>query len=565
MTRRSAHDHDAALDESVRTAAGLTELEASPADLGPVAVLGPARALALQRSIGNAALCRLVHDHDDRRPERTPQGSASTAAATTAPAVTPFAWRDAALGAHVDANGTAEQIATHLSGLDPGARDTAIADLQGARREYHGRIAGAADDATRTDLRDRRQRADVGLHGHYRDVAQTQTPGGPMAPEGGWATGSRPAGLMTGTHTPTTAERDQLRDAMAPPRARTATGALADFHSMIPSHPYETYENRIFRALTSRIDRLYSALVGGKGVSEHRDEANLNPWTRYEALAAAAKRETDAVFGTYVRGPVFSHMSGRHLGNLRDRFDEQRRSQGQLGPRGRRRQAEELLEYFLQSGSEITQINSEHSAVPERTVLSPGETRSEAQILRGAVTTLAEVREQQLLDIDRGWEGTASGGIVSLQRWRVADEPGQSAGFGQRHHFWDVFQTMIHEYLHTLTHAAYYTYANTLPGGSAGLQYNTLVEGMTSAMTEIVWVNVAPRVRTQTLAQEIEADTYVDPDRSTEACPPIPRRYPSYHQAMELISIVGPRNVFAAYLLGEVDLIRASAPAAAAP
>jgi hypothetical protein len=30
---------------------------------------------------------------------------------------------------------------------------------------------------------------------------------------------------------------------------------------------------------------------------------------------------------------------------------------------------------------------------------------------------------------------------------------------------------------------------------------------------------------------------------------------------MEMISVVGPRNVFAAYLLGEVDLIKAS-PAA---
>ena len=38
----------------------------------------------------------------------------------------------------------------------------------------------------------------------------------------------------------------------------------------------------------------------------------------------------------------------------------------------------------------------------------------------------------------------------------------------------------------------------------------------------------------------------------------IPARYPSYHQAMELITIVGPRNVFAAYLLGEIDMIRAS-------
>ena len=39
------------------------------------------------------------------------------------------------------------------------------------------------------------------------------------------------------------------------------------------------------------------------------------------------------------------------------------------------------------------------------------------------MTTIAEARETQLLEIDRGWEGTAGGGIVSLQRWRVADQP----------------------------------------------------------------------------------------------------------------------------------------------
>jgi hypothetical protein len=175
------------------------------------------------------------------------------------------------------------------------------------------------------------------------------------------------------------------------------------------------------------------------------------------------------------------------------------------------------------------------------------------------VTTIAEARETELLEIDRGWEGTAGGGIVSLQRWRVADQPGERAGHGQRHHFWEVFQTMIHEYLHTLTHERYYEYARTLPGGDAGVQFNMLIEGMTSAMTEIVWANVAGRVGEQALSERVEGtDLYVDADTSKAACPVIPARYPSYHQAMELISIVGPRNVFAAYLLGEVDLIRAS-------
>ena len=107
--------------------------------------------------------------------------------------------------------------------------------------------------------------------------------------------------------------------------------------------------------------------------------------------------------------------------------------------------------------------------------------------------TIAEAREQELLEIDRGWEGTAGGGIVSLQRWRVADQAGDRRPRSAAS-LLDIFQTMIHEYLHTLTHEQYYAYARTMPGGDAGVQYNTLIEGMTSAMTEIVWANVASRV-----------------------------------------------------------------------
>jgi hypothetical protein len=510
--------------------------------------------LALQRAVGNAAVGRL-------RAARQPAPTVAPPAAAP-PAVTAFGWTDANLGQRVD-TGTAEQLAAYLAGMSPAARDAAIADLQGARHFYRGQIPGAADDATRVAIAQRAQRADVALQGEYRTIALGQVTSGPDAPAGGWPAGSRPAGLLSGTHAPTTSERDQLRDAMAPARRRTSTGQLADFHSVIPGQT-DAYEQRIYLALHATIDRLYASLVHDKGPREHRDGTRVNPFDRYEAIADVAKRETDAVFGKYTTGPPFRHGSGRHLGNLRDRFEEEQRDQGRLGPRGRRRQAQQLIEYFIQSGyGGIGRINTEHDAVPERTTVSPGETRSEADILHGAVVTIAEARESQLLEIDRGWEGTAGGGIVSLQRWRVADQPGDPAGQGQRHHFWEVFQTMIHEYLHTLTHELYYAYARTLPGGDAGVQYNTLIEGMTSAMTEIVWANVAARVGERALSEEVEgASLFVDEATSKAACPVIPARYPSYHQAMELITIVGPRNVFAAYLLGEVDLIRASPVAA---
>ena len=156
------------------------------------------RMLALQRAVGNAAVSRLVAA---RQPATAPPPAAAP------PAVTAFGWTDATLGQHVD-TGTAEQLAAHLAAMSPSQRDAAIAELQGARHHYRGGIPGAPDDAARVEMAQRAQRADFALQGEYRTIAQGQVTSGPDAPAGGWPKGGRPAGLMTGTHTPTAAERD---------------------------------------------------------------------------------------------------------------------------------------------------------------------------------------------------------------------------------------------------------------------------------------------------------------------------------------------------------------------
>jgi hypothetical protein len=121
-------------------------------------------------------------------------------------------------------------------------------------------------------------------------------------------------------------------------------------------------------------------------------------------------------------------------------------------------------------------------------------------------------------------------------------------------------QTLIHEYLHTLTHPAYSANAARMPGGRAGLQANTLIEGMTSALTEIVWAKTVGHAAS--LGPKVEGPDFVDAGKTLAAIPPIDsRRYGSFSQAMEMISVVGPANVYAAYFLGKVDLIKASAPA----
>jgi hypothetical protein len=305
--------NDSAPDVSVPVPARRSDDAAAPSaiatatDIGLIGPLTPGRTLALQRTAGNALVSRLVAAPQPSGTANPPAPPPPAPSPPAPPAVTPFGWSDVTLGQRVD-TGTAEQLGTYLAALAPAARDAAILDLQGARRFYRQQLAGA-DDARRRAIGERVQRADVALQGHYRTIAVGQVTAGPNAPPGGWPAGSRPTGLMAGTHTPSQAERDQLRDAMAPARRRTASGQLADFHSVIPGQT-DAYEQRIYRTLHEEIDRLYADLVRDKGPTEHADLAHVNPFDRYEAIADIAKEETDGVFGKYITGPPFRHRRG---------------------------------------------------------------------------------------------------------------------------------------------------------------------------------------------------------------------------------------------------------------
>jgi hypothetical protein len=468
------------------------------------------------------------------------QATAPTPAPAPAPPVAappaPYAWRNTTLKGMVDGTDTAAAIIVYIGTLS--AADQAIAqeDLQQGRRDYADR--GVLPDAV--------QKMNVVLQRLFRDIAVGQAPG-VTAPVGGWPAGTAPPALTAGTHTPTSAERDRLRDAMVPPGQ--APGALPDFHSTIATNP-DSYETRVSRAIDDWVRALTAQLVTGKGPREHADPRKVNSWSRYEEVANVAKEEVDKVFGAYGNGPPFRHGTAAHPGNLMDRFEDEQASRAGQTPTEKSDQAKELVRYVIQSDDTIRTINHEHGAVVTRTTLSPGESEAEATILDRVVNNRGTHHEAALLDIDRGWEGVAVPGMVWLQRWR------RPTRAGQREHFWDTLQIMMHEYIHTLEHPAYRAYALSQPGGAQGLQYNTLIEGMCSAFTETAWANV--RI-TPAMARRVEGRDRGTAADTAAAVPDVSnRRYGSFNEAMAMISVVGPRNAYAAYFLGEVDLVRGS-------
>ena len=89
---------------------------------------------------------------------------------------------------------------------------------------------------------------------------------------------------------------------------------------------------------------------------------------------------------------------------------------------------------------------------------------------------VAAMRDE-LVETHKAWPAFAGGGIVNIQRFRASTDP------HNRDLMWDLFQTVVHEYLHTLEHSRYRTYRGTLSQQEGDF---TLREGVTEYLTYTV-------------------------------------------------------------------------------
>ena len=114
---------------------------------------------------------------------------------------------------------------------------------------------------------------------------------------------------------------------------------------------------------------------------------------------------------------------------------------------------------------------------------------------------------------------------------------------------------LIHEYLHKLAHKDYGTYAQKL-GGEASTAGSTLIEGVDSLLSEIAWKSALPRTKLNDVRQAVEPDAVAAGKPYNENLLPVmPARAETYEGAVRLVSVVGIRNLYAAYFQGRVDLI----------
>ena len=369
------------------------------------------------------------------------------------------------------------------------------------------------------------------------------------------------ADLRSGTSPSDPARQAEIRDALHPPTRQTAAGA-APFRMTLPGES-DSYEDKLRTELPRIVTRHHDNLVVGRGPTEHADPTKTHTLVEFEAIGNVAKNEVDGTFGQFYTPADHPRLQADRpdlgiRGNVHDQFAETERQLSQMTDDQKRDLAKTLLFYFFQTEDFVRRLNHDHDAAPHFDSTSNAPENDEARALDRVATDFIQVEANvtTLNEIERNWPAEAQ----PLTREVFFQVFRGSTPEDDRLLLWDVFQTFIHEYLHTLAHESYRTFARSF--GDSSNENNTLIEGVDSLLTETVWSGIESRVTDPALREQVEGPT-------NASLPPVQvphasqQRYPSYTEALRLVGLVGIRNLYAAYFLGLVDRIGGPPPAAA--
>jgi hypothetical protein len=445
-----------------------------------------------------------------------------------------------------------DELAAELSALSDADRNAAFEDLGNTRARLQNEVidltdkhAAETDPVKKADLLDKamriarlRQRYDAILQPAFRGIATTEAAGV----------------MLTKTHAPSATEKHDIATALVP-----QVGSSPGSHTFVEQVHGETkkYGDKIKELMPTMVQRYYNDMVVGKGSAEHADPSKVHQLAEFDSIANAAKDATDGIYSPYVLGthPAFRSDQPPPVGRgqLHDLFADTESELAAMGPAAKRGKARALLGYFFQNDDDIAAIDRQHEAAPRFNEHGVA-VNAEAKILDKAandwLATSAHVK--QLNEIDRNWDASADPATheVNLQIFK------KDTAEKDRWFLWDMFQTLIHEYIHTLADPLYVAFADRF---GPGQENTTLIEGVDSLLTEIVWSKAKDRTADPGLRAQVEGPAYSGLPFDASVIPPVyNRRYGSYAQAIKLVSVVGIRNLYAAYFMGRVDLIRPS-------
>ena len=339
--------------------------------------------------------------------------------------------------------------------------------------------------------------------------------------------GEKNSELLKGTRELTSEDRKAIELAMNPATANyvpvsDGKGGI----KYVPPTFKDEVDNKKFQPeleliLDAQVTRQYNSMATGKSDAERTPE-KLYDWKRLEDVGAVGKRETDVVFGDWARG-------GKVVAGtiLFDRWESQDRDLKGMDEDEKMGRALWRVQKIINEVTAVDDHLKKHGALATR----------EAAQIEIVKTKIAKKRHDELLDIHRNWPAAAGEGEIFLQRWKKDDDE------GNRTQMWKVFQSVIHEYIHTLCHDGFSDYYAKI----ADPMGHTLREGMTDLFTKIVWANVP---FTESLRKSVEGPYY-----KADGSVPELDTYNETAEAEQIVAIAGIRNAYAAYFLGKAELL----------
>jgi hypothetical protein len=341
--------------------------------------------------------------------------------------------------------------------------------------------------------------------------------------------GKAPKELTDGTHALSNAERDAFNEAIST-ETKAVGGVLPTFKETVGG---KKYGDRIAAEVTKQVD---AYLVRAKDAEKDRNAGHLYDWKDVEQVAVESKKATDATFGKYASGNALK-ATGVDA-KIKDAW-KQKEDTFKADPAEEDEAANWRVEKIITGSSRISKIDTEHGAVQSRA--------AEKAILKKIREQIATARKADLVLIHKWWPAFASGGEVFVQRIQNHDASGKFDKAEGRNYMWDMFQTVIHEYIHTLEHPEHEKYRKTLPAQKGGF---TLREGTTDYFTKIAYNNT--NKSNATLRQNVEG-----PFHEKGKTHPVPdlHTYRESQNAERAAGVVGLQNMCAGFFLGRVDLI----------
>jgi hypothetical protein len=192
----------------------------------------------------------------------------------------------------------------------------------------------------------------------------------------------------------------------------------------------------------------------------------------------------------------------------------------------------------------IEKLNQQYGADPSRR-----EEKGLAMMIR---IYLGEEMHDKLLDIERGWDASAEKeGGVRIQMFKSATAE------GNRRLMWDRFGTLVHEYVHTLAHKNWRQFREDTQAKDSKAAL-AVREGVTEFLSRAVLSTINPNDKTT--RQAIEGDYYEDDYDGNGGAPDISSAggyNTGTSRAEQLVGAVGIHNVYAAYFLGQTQLVGA--------